>query len=675
MSDSTPPSDAVSLANEQAENERYLTEMQRKVDSKVQISVARSSTWTGSGLPVPTQPSVGPLVGRVGFQHHEELISGSSFYIGPWHDNSGDVEVFSWAAPVARLFYQQSEREYPGFNSSVTVTRVLAHGSDGKRLAGVFDEWHTEPISPGPFESKRKLSVPAPPTRPQPEAHPISRAFVDSPTNLSTGTGSSTPEEPSSASQNKGQTRSEGNTKAVGLRAEAAVRSTLAAPRGKSLTSLLGTLQPEQYELVTKSASPPLIVQGHPGTGKTVIAAHRAAYMVHPEQSTPQGVVPRVLLLGPTKHYAGHVKGVIDSLVIDGYRQKVKAWGIGEFLDAVRRLPIKVTGPLDGEFYEVSIDIGDFADAAAYELGLAGELHDLSHEAAVMAVYEALRANRAGDVSLTDDRDWIRDLRRLPAWAEARQSRRFYPIVAQCAWSANPPANLSFDHVIVDEAQDIRPLEWRLLKQANSEGSWTLLGDMNQRRSDWSYHSWDQIARDLDLIEEGESAQLTTFSRGFRSTRQIMTFANHLLPAKQRVMESLQEGPSPTVKKVSSKALIAEVVTSAFELITKYPTGTTAVITTDRTKVGRHLHDSGWTRGAEDSRVMTNGQISLFILTPEMARGLEFDGVVVVEPALFPQNLERHGALYTSLTRANRELAVVYSGALPDALRDSSRKK
>ena len=154
-----------------------------------------------------------------------------------------------------------------------------------------------------------------------------------------------------------------------------------------------------------------------------------------------------------------------------------------------------------------------------------------------------------------------------------------------------------------------------------------------------------------------------------------MTFANHLLPAKQRVMESLQEGPIPTVKKVSSKALIAEVATTAFELIAKYPTGTTAVITTDRTKVGRHLHDNGWTRGAEDSRVMTNGRISLFILTPEMARGLEFDGVVVVEPASFPQNLERHGALYTSLTRANRELAVVYSGALPDALRDSSRRK
>ena len=480
MSDSTPPLDGVSLANEQAENERYLTEMQRKVDSKVQISVARSSTWTGSGLPVPTQPSVGPLVGRVGFPQHEELISGSSFYIGPWHDNSGDVEVFSWAAPVARLFYQQSEREYPGFNSSVTVTRVLAHGSDGKRLAGVFDEWHTEPVSPGPFESKRKLRVPAPPTSPQPDEHPIFRASVDSPSISSAGTGSATSEEPSSASQHKSQTHSEGSPKAVGLRAEAAVRATLAAPRGKSLTSLLGTLQPEQYELVTKPTSPPLVVQGHPGTGKTVIAAHRAAYMVHPEQSGPQGVVPRVLLLGPTKHYAGHVKGVIDSLVIDGYRQKVKAWGIGEFLDAVRRLPIKVTGPLDGEFYEVSIDIGDFADAAAYELGLAGELHDLSHEAAVMAVYEALRANRAGDVSLTDDRDWIRDLRRLPAWAEARQSRRFYPIVAQCAWSANPPLNLSFDHVIVDEAQDIRPLEWRLLKSANPEGSWTLLGDMNQ---------------------------------------------------------------------------------------------------------------------------------------------------------------------------------------------------
>lgn len=57
------------------------------------------------------------------------------------------------------------------------------------------------------------------------------------------------------------------------------------------------------------------------------------------------------------------------------------------------------------------------------------------------------------------------------------------------------------------------------------------------------------------------------------------------------------------------------------------------------------------------------------VTTIDEARGLEFDAVVVVEPADFPLNIGRHGPLYTALTRANRELSVVYSRSLPDALR------
>lgn len=57
------------------------------------------------------------------------------------------------------------------------------------------------------------------------------------------------------------------------------------------------------------------------------------------------------------------------------------------------------------------------------------------------------------------------------------------------------------------------------------------------------------------------------------------------------------------------------------------------------------------------------------VLEPDAARGLEFDAVVVVEPADFPQNYGRLGPLYTALTRPNRELVVVHSKLLPDALR------
>ena len=87
-------------------------------------------------------------------------------------------------------------------------------------------------------------------------------------------------------------------------------------------------------------------------------------------------------------------------------------------------------------------------------------------------------------------------------------------------------------------------------------------------------------------------------------------------------------------------------------------------MTTSLLKAGWRRADHGNWR--EDSR-------ELALRTPETARGIEFDGVVVVEPGEFPKNLGRVGALYTSLTRANRELCIVHFAPLPDALRHNGR--
>ena len=80
------------------------------------------------------------------------------------------------------------------------------------------------------------------------------------------------------------------------------------------------------------------------------------------------------------------------------------------------------------------------------------------------------------------------------------------------------------------------------------------------------------------------------------------------------------------------------------------------------------FRNAGWSRGEfRDSWKL--GDRTIFVFHPDRARGLEFDGVVVVEPDSFPQNVGRDGVLYTSLTRATQELSVVYSGAMPKNLR------
>lgn len=649
---------AMEVADEESANLLYLEILRSKIENQMPIAVSRSSLWTGSGLPIPTGPSLGPLIARIGLVDDEPLVGGTSFYLGPWHVDKGSLVVFSWAAPVAACFYEvNSDHE---FSARVAVRRTLSVDPIQLKVADFFDEWTSVDFESegavSPFAAKTRLTLPLPPevdssATPQrvqehiPIVTPVTSAPVAPP--LTPFIRSTVP--------------------VTGLRAEAAVRDSLAAPRKSGMHALLATLQPDQYELVASPSDIPLIVQGHPGTGKTVIAAHRAALLVNPER-TRENSTPRVLLLGPNNSYASHVKSVLDSLVVS---HRPEVMGMGAFLMGLRRLKIETKGPIDGEHSDVSIELGDFIEAAAHELRMTGALlRATGQQEATWMVYEALCNNSVDGIPLTDDSEWIRYLRRLPDFNTAVTSRVFLPLMAQCSLSAVPESRFMFDHIIVDEAQDVRPLEWRLLKSLNRGGMWTILGDMNQRRSDWSYHSWDHIARDIDLIDENEEASVKIFKRGYRSTGPIIEFANHLLPKDQRQVDSIQtEGPKPTVISCPPMKLSETVLATALELSEKYSLGKTAVIATDRRSILLKMQKDKWIRNSEDQRCFKKNGLEVLMLTPETARGLEFDAVVVVEPLDFPSNLGRQGPLYTSLTRANRELAVVHSKGLPDGLR------
>ncbi|HEY8534575.1 MAG TPA: ATP-binding domain-containing protein [Micromonospora sp.] len=88
------------------------------------------------------------------------------------------------------------------------------------------------------------------------------------------------------------------------------------------------------------------------------------------------------------------------------------------------------------------------------------------------------------------------------------------------------------------------------------------------------------------------------------------------------------------------------------------------------TEVQAALRREGWGKAGGDTVVWQHAEHGeVTVAHPNVARGLEFDAVIVVEPADFPQNLGRHGLLYTALTRANRELVVLHTKPLPDKLR------
>jgi DNA helicase IV len=249
--------------------------------------------------------------------------------------------------------------------------------------------------------------------------------------------------------------------------------------------------------------------------------------------------------------------------------------------------------------------------------------------------------------------------------------------MAQCRIAYQPiPDTQKYDHIIVDEAQDVSPIEWNVLDQYLArDGQWTLAGDMNQRRSDTTYGSWQDIADHLGLGDGDSAFEVQVMRRGYRSTNPILHFADKLLPADQRGGQSIQTvGPPVITAPVRTAAqLLPKVVELAAGLSAKHSAGTTAIITMDPGAVMQELGKRGWRKSERQAFVWSKDGLQLRLYHPEKARGLEFDAVVVMEPGAFPENVGREAQLYTSLTRANRELALVWYGALPDKLRRLGR--
>jgi DNA helicase II / ATP-dependent DNA helicase PcrA len=662
------------IAGEQAADERYRDALRRDDERAhhVQIQGPANSQWTRTGVPRTPALPTGELVGRVALHHPSDLVDGSEFYIGPRHLAEDGLTVFSWTAPIASTFFRG--REDHELCADVAVTRTLIRR--GERIVDYFDEHLSDPRLHQPF-ARRALTLPQAPSRRPIRGKMRPRSVNPTPEAAQPTTESPRPVEANSASRarvpqpvsprHSSEAEARIRTGRPALRAEPAVQAAITAARRERLSSVLATLQPDQYELVTRDPSTPLVIQGHPGTGKTIVAAHRAAYLVH--KDTPaERRRHRVLLVGPTEHYVKHIKGVLADLADSGTAQ---ATSLPDLMLNLRDLSDPTDGSLPTNYRDVDVELGLLAEQATHLLRTAHLLpRNVKHAAGVAAVYTALRANQAGPRPVTRDHDWAAYLTALPPLPEAQRMRRFLPLLARCSLSIRPRHTNLFDHIIVDEAQDVTPLEWKLLDDLNSGESWTLLGDMNQRRSDWSCHTWDQVAETLELPDGPGSLRIEQVDRGYRTTSAIMQFAGKLLPRGERTVESLQAGGvPPRIESARASDLHTRAATEALRLLDNHSDGSVAIIGTNYRESARALRKRGFTTDPADQRRLVHGWQRIWVLDAQDARGLEFDAVVVVEPSSFPTTLGRHGLLYTSLTRANRELVVVHSSPLPAGLR------
>ena len=211
-------------------------------------------------------------------------------------------------------------------------------------------------------------------------------------------------------------------------------------------------------------------------------------------------------------------------------------------------------------------------------------------------------------------------------------------------------------HVVVDEAQDVTPMQWRMLARRVSGSSLTLLGDLAQGSTAWSARSWSDVLGWLGRAPE--EANVVELAIGYRTPTEVM-----------KVAEPVLRAIDPTLKPPRAVRSVPERPRTVSGGLAALP----GVVATERAAVAAGtvavLCPSGLVNAAAaalgvDPATGTDAlDRPVAVLPADGAKGLEFDAVVVFEPARL-----RLPSLYVAVTRTTRRLAVVHEAPLPPAL-------
>ena len=526
--------------------------------------------------------------------------------------------------------------------------------------------------------------------------------------------------------------------------ASAILESEIERPRTGPMRDIVATIQPEQDSIVRAGLAQSLCVQGAPGTGKTAVGLHRAAYLLYAfrDQLYRSGV----LVVGPNDSFLSYISDVLPALgEIDasqatitslvGRANSVEVRGLDPAPAAVVKGSARMAEVLHRAVWSHlgTADAPLVVPRGAHQWRVGGYLADemvdelrqrgvryLAGRAMLpqrLAHQVLLRMEAAGDSP--DDRvqDAVARSRPVrsyvdalwPALDAAKLVLRLLTdreLLAEHAdglltgdeqrtiTMTRPPRSVgaarwtladavlidevadlllrtpSLGHVIVDEAQDLSPMQLRAVGRRASTGSVTILGDLAQATTPYATRSW---AESLDHLGHPE-AVVEELVAGFRVPGAVIEFAARLLP---RIAPALRpphsvrrsRGELDIRRRPSVDAELADAVRTALE-----QQGTVGVIVADRavSQVTRVLGDAGLDHellGAETSTF--ESRIDLVPAT--LAKGLEFDHVVVVEPADIvagePDEVTGLRRLYVCLTRAVTSLVVVHTAELPDLLK------
>ncbi|MGZ4333681.1 MAG: HelD family protein [Gaiellaceae bacterium] len=482
--------------------------------------------------------------------------------------------------------------------------------------------------------------------------------------------------------------------------------------RDVHMRDIVATIQADQYRLITHDPDGVLVIQGGPGTGKTAVGLHRASWLIYTlrERLQRRGV----LVVGPNRTFMEYVSHVLPALGDDAVEQRA----VGELVDGVapevrdppavaelkadtrlaevvRRAaelqlessPEELVLRLEGSFIWIKErEVRELVARAREELGATtaarerfrmtllrrfyeeyGDVHGAGAVRSFEEVERELRAKgyldrvlKAAWPSVAPDRLAGRLLTSRSFLAEAAEGildPREQKLLARrgTGWSdgdiplldearallATPPR--AYGHVIVDEAQDLTPMQLRMIARRARAGALTILGDVAQATGAVRYSDWTDV---LPHLPRGDTAVVEELRHAYRVPREIMDVALPLLdtiaPGVAPPISYRLGAAPPVVRQVEQGELIA----AAFHAAAAAPDGLVAVI------VPEALADA----------VPSDELVP--VLTPRDAKGLEFDHVVVVEPAAIELR-----ELYVALSRPTKTLTVLHARPLPAELR------
>jgi DNA helicase IV len=498
--------------------------------------------------------------------------------------------------------------------------------------------------------------------------------------------------------------------------------------RDVRMRDIVATIQSDQYRLITAEPEGALVVQGGPGTGKTAVGLHRASWLLY----THREKLRRVLVVGPNPTFMDYVSHVLPTLGEEAVEQRAvtelldgievgreeepdvaRLKGDPRLREVVARAveiavvpaPEELVTLVDGVYVrvrerDVATLLEEALDAGA-PLGLARERFrmavlrrfyerygELFGPRALRSFDELERALRRGGfltrwlervLPLPQPEKLVARLLTSPAALEAASDgvldtaerklllRDRPRRLADLRWSDQDVPLLdeartllagsprSYGHVIVDEAQDLSPMQLLAISRRAVDGSLTILGDVAQATGPVVYRHWHELRPYLPDEAEMEIEELR---HAYRVPAEIMDFALPLLdriaPEVEPPLAYRKGGDGPRLVRVGEEELLEAALREAAALAEL--DGLLAVI------VPRSL-------AATLPQGELFDEISVPVLTPRQAKGLEFDHVVVVEPAAVADEGDRGlRELYVALTRPTKTLVVVHARPLPEPL-------